>query len=206
MKINERLQIIRDDLSHRLGSRMYKLEERLKQHDPVLREIQLQREQLVSMTSGVLAELDAVIRETSPEECGPSSLQLGREVIQEARDEMRSDESAVSLRRRDADEAIQRLVNLLGAIAPGGRLNVAPIPETITAIRYEVAAARAKFPDRAKLLAALTEEVGELAQALLQRKPTGSVIKEAVQVAAVAIRLIEEGDSDFDQGEWGDAR
>ena len=40
-------------------------------------------------------------------------------------------------------------------------------------------------------------EVGELAQALLQDKPRAEIVKEAIQVACVAIRVAEEGDSDF---------
>lgn len=81
------------------------------------------------------------------------------------------------------------------------------LPEEITldAISQEVVRARTKFPGNAKLLAALTEEVGELAKAMLQRRPKDEIEKEAVQVACVAIRLIEEGDSDFIEGEWGDA-
>jgi hypothetical protein len=76
---------------------------------------------------------------------------------------------------------------------------------TIDAINAEVMRARMKFPSNAKMLAALVEEVGELAKALLQRMPTDEVRKEAIQVACVAVRIIEEGDSDFTYGEWGDA-
>jgi hypothetical protein len=51
------------------------------------------------------------------------------------------------------------------------------------------------------MLAALTEEVGELAQALIDHsrgKTTAShVFKEAIQVAAMAIRVAEEGDASF---------
>ncbi len=65
------------------------------------------------------------------------------------------------------------------------------------AIDAELVRARTKFPDNAKLLAALMEEVGELAQAMLQDKPHKEIRKEAFQVACVAIRLAEEGDSDF---------
>jgi len=71
-----------------------------------------------------------------------------------------------------------------------------PNPSTVCDIAEEVLRARKKFPGNRFLLAALTEEVGELARATLQRKPE-NIIKEAIQVAAVAIRIIEEGDSAF---------
>ena len=74
----------------------------------------------------------------------------------------------------------------------------APIPRTIFALAEEVARARAKFPGNRFMLAALTEEVGELARALLQRQGADRVRAEALQVACVAIRIFEEGDSSFD--------
>ena len=76
-----------------------------------------------------------------------------------------------------------------------------PSPLTMQAIEAEVTAARLKFPGNKTQLAALTEEVGELAQALLdlERGETDAdhVQKEAIQVAAMAIRVLEEGDSSF---------
>ena len=68
---------------------------------------------------------------------------------------------------------------------------------TMDAVAAEVIRARIKFPDNTHKLAALVEEVGELAQAMLQGKPWDEIEKEAIQVAAVAVRIIEEGDSDF---------
>ena len=68
---------------------------------------------------------------------------------------------------------------------------------TMTAVGAEVMRARAKFPGNEHLLAALTEEVGELAQAMLQGKPRDEIEKEAIQVACVAIRIVEEGDGEF---------
>ena len=47
-------------------------------------------------------------------------------------------------------------------------------------------------------LAALTEEVGELAQAMLQQKSFSERYAEAVQVAAMAMRCALEGDPQFD--------
>lgn len=88
---------------------------------------------------------------------------------------------------------------------------------TIQAVRAEVVRARLKFPKNHVMLAALMEEFGELANALLELRfatlrapPAGAgrneheldrlrdnVQKEAVQVAAVAIRILEDGDSSF---------
>lgn len=70
--------------------------------------------------------------------------------------------------------------------------------ESIAAVSAEVVRARKKFPGNRFLLAALTEEVGELAKALLQRAQKSDVDKEAIQVACVAIRLLEEGDASFE--------
>lgn len=77
----------------------------------------------------------------------------------------------------------------------------------------EVEKARNKFPSNQFLLPALMEEVGELAQALMEfaklhdpKKvwpthkviPTkGDIYKEAVQVAAMAARIATEGDPHF---------
>lgn len=61
--------------------------------------------------------------------------------------------------------------------------------------------AQAKFPGNDDTLIAFVEEVGELANALLEHKrgnaPASSVFAEAVQVAVMAIRLAMEGDSAF---------
>jgi NTP pyrophosphatase (non-canonical NTP hydrolase) len=61
-----------------------------------------------------------------------------------------------------------------------------------------------KFPKPNRLLGALMEEVGELAQALLkiQEAPhelewPENVYKEAIQVAAVAYRLAVQGEPDY---------
>jgi NTP pyrophosphatase (non-canonical NTP hydrolase) len=74
---------------------------------------------------------------------------------------------------------------------------IAPLFNTKMLIDDEVVAARSKFPGNAHMLAALVEEVGELAQAMLQGQPIQRIIDEAKQVACVAIRIIEEGDADF---------
>lgn len=68
----------------------------------------------------------------------------------------------------------------------------------------ELKRARTKFPYTEDLMTALTEEVGELAQALLdikykKTKTARDVWEEAVQVANLAIRIATEGDSNFPQ-------
>ena len=70
--------------------------------------------------------------------------------------------------------------------------------DSLDALKAEVMRARTKFPDNAFLLAALMEEVGELAKAYLQREGTIRIQNEALQVACVAMRIFEEGDSTFD--------
>ena len=67
---------------------------------------------------------------------------------------------------------------------------------TLQAIAAEVIRARLKFPRNRHLMTALTEEVGEVAKALLQGD-FEKAEREAIQVACVAVRLIEEGDSDY---------
>lgn len=58
-----------------------------------------------------------------------------------------------------------------------------------------------KFPKGNRLLGALMEEVGELAEALLKIDESGDdpqkVYNEAVQVASTAMRLAIQGESDY---------
>ena len=68
-------------------------------------------------------------------------------------------------------------------------------PETLVAFNTELTKARTKFPSPNKNFIALVEEVGELAKDLLEDK--ASFKQEAIQVAVMAIRVLEEGDSDF---------
>ena len=89
---------------------------------------------------------------------------------------------------RPDDMAHERLTSLDGIV--------------ITMVRGELAAARGKFPTSLHHLAALMEEVGELAQALMEHDRDGSqtiamVLREAVQVATMAIRVATEGDDNF---------
>jgi len=85
----------------------------------------------------------------------------------------------------------------------GRELAQGPSTETLISLSYEVESARSKFPGNRHLLAALQEEIGELAEAYLKKKPVSEVRSEAIQVACVALRIYEEGDSAFDdwQGE-----
>lgn len=73
-------------------------------------------------------------------------------------------------------------------------------PDTffLVEVLEEVARARTKFPSSNLKLAALTEEVGELAKAMLD-EPAENVRKEAVQVAAMALRVAIDGDRSFDE-------
>ena len=60
-------------------------------------------------------------------------------------------------------------------------------------VALEVIFARKKFPSSDATLAALTEEVGELAKAHMS-EPWSHVYREAVQVASTAMRVAIEGD------------
>lgn len=64
-------------------------------------------------------------------------------------------------------------------------------------IQAELSRARHKFPNPQGSMTALTEEVGELAKALLD-EPWARVIEEATQVAVMAIRVATEGDPTLD--------
>jgi hypothetical protein len=72
-------------------------------------------------------------------------------------------------------------------------------PRSLLEINAELVRARTKFPNPNRNFVALCEELGELAKALLDCKPgdresSVAVYKEAVQVAGMAIRVMEEGD------------
>ncbi len=74
--------------------------------------------------------------------------------------------------------------------------------EFLDDVAIEVQKARAKFPNGRHLLPALMEEVGELANALLEQEyghgvSSEDVYREAVQVATAAMRIAEEGEPVF---------
>ena len=72
---------------------------------------------------------------------------------------------------------------------------------TFDLIAAELKRARAKFPGNEHLLAALMEEVGELAQAYLKGNVSEARV-EAIQVACLAVRIIEEGDAEFERPDY----
>jgi hypothetical protein len=69
-----------------------------------------------------------------------------------------------------------------------------PSPITVHDLIREIDRARAKFPGNRFLLAALMEELGELAEAMVDGTRE-EAYKEAIQVACVALRIAEEEDS-----------
>lgn len=62
-------------------------------------------------------------------------------------------------------------------------------------VRLEHAHAVTKYPAPNKNLAALVEEVGEVARALLENKPREQLYNECVQVATMAVRIAMEAES-----------
>ena len=69
-------------------------------------------------------------------------------------------------------------------------------PDTLPRINAEVIRSREKYPGNARMIEAVRGEVNELADALA----TGDYdawYSEAAQVAAVAARIMEEGDRDL---------
>jgi NTP pyrophosphatase (non-canonical NTP hydrolase) len=70
--------------------------------------------------------------------------------------------------------------------------------EFVSKLFEEVNRARQKFPDQdaATLFMALSEEKGEVAQAILQKRPAAEIKAEIVQVGAMALRLATECDFD----------
>jgi hypothetical protein len=69
--------------------------------------------------------------------------------------------------------------------------------KTLKAISAEVQRARVKFPDNSHLCHALMEEAGEVVKAYLEGRPFKEIYDEAAQVAAMAVRIMEEDDKDF---------
>lgn len=73
-----------------------------------------------------------------------------------------------------------------------------PVGDFLADVNHEVYRAREKFPSSNCSLVALMEEVGELAQACLKvaagKWSSGRIREEAVQVAAMAVRVATEGD------------
>jgi len=68
-------------------------------------------------------------------------------------------------------------------------------------VAAEVMRARAEFPGANATNAALVEEVGEVSKALMY-EPWNAVVAEAVQVAAMCLRLATEGDATMKEFRW----
>lgn len=77
-------------------------------------------------------------------------------------------------------------------------MNLDPFNDISLEIWGELMKARMKFPDPICSMTALTEEVGELAKAMLDESPE-RIRKEAVQVAVMAIRVALEGDPSINE-------
>jgi len=72
-------------------------------------------------------------------------------------------------------------------------------------VAAEVERARTKFPGCNATNAALVEEVGEVSKALMY-EPWNCVVNEAVQVAAMCVRLATEGDATMADFRWEKVR
>lgn len=70
-------------------------------------------------------------------------------------------------------------------------------PDVIEVLQQEVERSRAKYPTSAHTFAAIVESTGTLAKALLCDEHPNIVRAKAFKVAALAVRLIEEGDPLF---------
>lgn len=91
-----------------------------------------------------------------------------------------------------------------------------PVKLFLADVEREVASSRAKFPSNKNMIVALTEEVGELAKGFLDleqgkhHRPTDAaascdIYEEAVQVAAMGLRIALEGDAGFGKYNVGHA-
>lgn len=67
----------------------------------------------------------------------------------------------------------------------------------LNAVEHEVQRARGLFPNPNLLALAFSEEAGELTKAVLE-EPLEAVRKEAIQAAAMALRLVLDGDPSTD--------
>lgn len=78
-----------------------------------------------------------------------------------------------------------------------------PVDAFLDDVHAELIRARAKFPGDRVMTIALAEEFGELAKAVLD-EPAANVRKEAVQTAAMAARIVLDGDGSMN--EWRAAK
>lgn len=101
--------------------------------------------------------------------------------------------------------AAQNIEDALDGYEPGETRPVyqqTPAEAFLLEVLTELRRAQTKFPDSVLCVAALMEEVGELAQAMLKVRagkwPKERIREEAVQVAVMAMRVALEGDRSFD--------
>jgi hypothetical protein len=109
-----------------------------------------------------------------------------------AHDEVRASKTGLELLvAAQAAEIAERITKLA---ARSERLD-ATLPWAAD-LHGEIRRGMAKFPRSRFMLFALLEEVGELIEAVVNRRAVGDVEvrREALQVAAVAVRIAEEGD------------
>lgn len=111
----------------------------------------------------------------------------GQDVVQLSLDEYRA----------DSQRTVDRLVRAERRVAVLEAKPNADVAAFFAEVFAEVKSARAKFPASVGNMVALTEEVGELAKAMID-EPSERVRAEAVQVAAMALRVALEGDPTLD--------
>ena len=100
----------------------------------------------------------------------------------------------ISVMDKDTYEKALSTVLIAYEVAPGASQALGDVAD-------EIGRAIEKFPDNEHQLTAMNEEVGELNQAILENHhgdvPAKEVYEEAIQVAAMAIRVATEGDHSF---------
>ena len=112
----------------------------------------------------------------------------------EKANELLSQEVKASSRDREVHHSLnmERRMSISIEVADG---------QFLADVQAELDRARAKFPDNHHQFAALSEEHGEAAKALLERDygeaTDEEVYAELVQVAAMAVRVAVEGDDTF---------
>lgn len=99
----------------------------------------------------------------------------------------------------------RRYCNSVGLVVPVSMFTLIPpaklIGEIFRDVETELASARKKYPSNRFMLAALTEEVGESAQAMIDhsfgKDTVQHIYQELIQTMTVSLRLILEGSQEF---------